>query len=360
MFEPFAKKRCVLCGIESELISSSIRVCVNCLRDRPTEALKFVRNTRDRWRRSIDFPTSIPHGGKKCFLCINECEIPIGGMGYCGILRNEGGRLVPVTKSFKEAYLRWYLDPHPTNCVALPVCPEKDHRGYYNLAVFFAGCNLDCLFCQNIDHKYMLFGEKLRDGEKMSLEEFVRIADQRRISCVCYFGGDPLPWSTFTLKVSRKTKKRICWETNGLMNESVARQMASISLETGGIIKIDWKAFNPSVYEALTGVDGVKAIERLKENVRLIQSMDERKDPPLLVVSTLIVPHYVDELEVGGIATFLAQIDENIPYVLLAFAPQHLMHDLPTTSKEQMKRVFETASSKGLKRVFIENVWLLS
>jgi pyruvate formate lyase activating enzyme len=148
----------------------------------------------------------------------------------------------------------------------------KDHRGYYNLAVFFAGCNLDCLFCQNIDHKYMLFGEKLRDGEKMSLEEFVRIADQRRISCVCYFGGDPLPWSTFTLKVSRKTKKRICWETNGLMSESVARQMASISLETGGII----------------------------------------------------------------------------------------MHDLPTTSKEQMKRVFESARSKGLKRVFIENVWLLS
>jgi pyruvate formate lyase activating enzyme len=272
MFEPFAKKRCVLCGFESELISSSIRVCVNCLRDRPTEALKFVRNTRNRWRRSIDFPTSIPRGGKKCFLCINECEIPIGGMGYCGILRNEGGRLVPVTKSFKEAYLRWYLDPHPTNCVALPVCPEKDHRGYYNLAVFFAGCNLDCLFCQNIDHKYMLFGEKLRDGEKMSLETFVRIADQRMISCVCYSGGDPLPWSTFTLKVSRKTKKRICWETNGLMNESVARQMASISLETGGII----------------------------------------------------------------------------------------MHDLPTTSKEQMKRVFESARSKGLKRIFIENVWLLS
>jgi pyruvate formate lyase activating enzyme len=212
------------------------------LRDRLTEALKFMRNTRNRWRRSIDFPTSIPRGGKKCFLCINECEIPIGGMGYCGILRNEDGRLVPVTKSFKEAYLRWYLDPHPTNCVALPVCPEKDHSG------------------------------KLKDGECMSLEEFVRIADQRRISCVCYFGGDPLPWSTFTLKVSRKTKKRICWETNGLMNESVSRQMASISLETGGII----------------------------------------------------------------------------------------MHDLPTTSKEQMKRVFESARSKGLKRIFIENVWLLS
>ena len=122
MFEPFAKKRCVLCGFESELISSSIRVCVNCLRDRPTEALKFVRNTRNRWRRSIDFPTSIPHGSKKCFLCINECEIPIGGMGYYGVLRNEDERLFPVTKSFKEAYLRWYLDLRRTasRCLCVP------------------------------------------------------------------------------------------------------------------------------------------------------------------------------------------------------------------------------------------------
>ncbi|MGE0032996.1 MAG: radical SAM protein [Pseudothermotoga sp.] len=319
-----------------------------------------MRNVRNRWRRSIDFPTSIPRGGKKCFLCINECEIPAGRSGYCGVVHNEDGKLIPITKRFDEAYLRWYLDPHPTNCVALPVCPEKEHRGFYNLAVFFSGCNLDCLFCQNIDHKYMLSEGKLKDGERVSLEEFVRIADEGRISCVCYFGGDPLPWSSFTLRASGKIKKRICWETNGSMNESIAKQMASISFETGGIIKIDWKAFSPTVYEALTGVNGEKAIQRLKENVRLIHSMDDRKEPPLLVVSSLIVPHYIDEVEVGGIAGFLAQIDENIPYVLLAFAPQHLVHDVSTTSREQMKRVFEAARAKGLKRVFIENVWLLS
>lgn len=360
MFEEPLKKRCVLCGFESESISDSLRVCVNCLRNKPAESLNFVKKTRNRWRRSLGLPTQIPRGGKKCFLCVNECEIAPGGVGYCGVVQNKDGRLMPVTNRFDEAYLRWYLDPHPTNCVALPVCPEKEHRNFYNLAVFFAGCNLDCLFCQNIDHKYMVSGKELRDGEFVSLDRFVQIADQKRVSCVCFFGGDPVPWSNFALKVSRKIQKRICWETNGLMNESIAKQMASISLKTGGIVKIDWKAFTPSVYEALTGVNGEKATERLKNNVRVISQSDTRKDPPLLVVSTLVVPHYVDEVEVAGIAGFLAQIDENIPYVLLAFAPQHLMHDVPTTSKEQMKKVFETAKSKGLKRVFIENVWLLS
>ncbi|MEN3008380.1 radical SAM protein [Pseudothermotoga sp.] len=274
-------------------------------------------------------------------------------------MKNIGGKLIPITEDFDKAYLRWYLDPHPTNCVASPVCPEKNHLGFNNLAVFFTGCNLDCLFCQNIDHKYMLSNGEMKEGELISIDELTKLADQKHVSCVCYFGGDPLPWSSFTLKASQKMSKRICWETNGLMNETIAKQMALVSLKSGGIIKIDWKAFTPSVYESLCGVNGEKAVDRLKNNIKLISSLDDRKEPPLLVVSTLVVPHYVDEVEVGKIARFLAQIDENIPYILLAFAPQHLMHDVPTTSKKQMQEVFNAAISSGLKKVFVENIWLL-
>lgn len=359
MFEEFPKKKCTLCGFESSEISSSIKVCVECLRNNPKEALVFSKKLHEKWRRSIGFSIEPSRGGKRCRFCVNECEIPPNGVGYCGVMKNFDGKLTPVTGRFDRAYLRWYLDPHPTNCVVLPVCPEKKNTGFYNLAVFLAGCNLDCLFCQNIDHKYMLSNGEMRDGEIVSVDQLVKVADQKRVSCVCYFGGDPIPWSPFLLNASKKMGKRICWETNGLMDEEMAKQMALISLESGGIIKIDWKAFTPSVYEALCGMNGEGVLERLKKNVSFISSMDERRDPPLLVVSTLIVPHYVDEIEVGKIAHFLAQIDENIPYVLLAFAPQHLIHDVPTTSREQMERVFDAVTSAGLKRVYIGNVWLL-
>ena len=156
-----------------------------------------------------------------------------------------------------------------------------------------------------------------------------------------------------------KSIKRICWETNGLENPNIIREMARLSLESRGIIKIDWKAYTPSVYEALTGINGEKALQRIKENIRVISSMDERKEPPLLVVSTLVVPHYIDEEEVRGIARYLSRINPYIPYILLAFAPQHLMHDVPTTSKRQMERVCTIARKEGLKRVFIGNFWLL-
>ena len=362
--------KCKLCGYESEEISESIGVCVNCLRTKPQKALKIAKESHKKWRKLIGLPLQPPNEGIKCSLCINECKIPEENSGYCGIIWNKKGKLVPITGGDDYAYLHWYLDPHPTNCVAEPVCPEREHRGFYNLAVFFAGCNLDCLFCQNIEHKYMIKDGKMDpfEGIIMSSEELVNVAMKREVSCVCYFGGDPTPHAPYAIKTSReilkraekvKSIKRICWETNGLENPNIIREMVRLSLESGGIVKIDWKAYTPQVYEALTGINGEKALQRIKENIKLISSMKTRNEPPLLVVSTLVVPHYIDEEEVRKIATYLAKLDPEIPYVLLGFAPQHLMHDVLPTSKKQMEEVYYTAKEEGLERVFIGNPWLL-
>ena len=151
--------------------------------------------------------------------------------------------------------------------------------------------------------------------------------------------------------------KRICWETNGLENPLVMREMARISLETGGIVKIDFKAWSPSIYQALTGINGV---ERVKENVRLVASlMDKRPEPPLLVVSTLLVPGYVDLYEVRRIAEFLAEINPRIPYVLLGFHPDHRLTDLPRTSRGHMFKAYRVAREAGLREVFMGNLFLL-
>ncbi|KPU63026.1 radical SAM protein [Thermococcus sp. EP1] len=363
--------KCELCGYESEEISEAIGVCVNCLRKNPQKALEKVMKSHFRWRKLINLPSLPPQNGEiSCKICVNECQILEGNPGYCGIIWNRKGKLVPITGSFDYGYLHWYLDPHPTNCVAQPVCPEAKHRGFCNLAVFFAGCNLDCLFCQNIEHKYMIKNGNIDPlaGIIISSEELANVAMKREVSCVCYFGGDPTPHAPYAIKTSREilkraknieSTKRICWETNGLENPNIMKEMAKLSIESGGIIKIDWKAYTPQVYEALTGINGEKALQRIKENIKLISSMKTRNEPPLLVVSTLVVPHYIDGEEVRKIATYLAKLDPEIPYVLLGFAPQHLMHDVLPTSKKQMEEVYHAAKEEGIKEVYIENYWLL-
>lgn len=313
---------------------------MNCLRRGRTE---IALNTHREWRKKLGLPMEVPRGGVKCKLCVNECEVI--DKGYCGVIVNDNGKLVP------KIGVTYYYDPHPTNCVAEPVCPERTNIGHYNLAVFFHGCNLDCLFCQNIEHKTI-------KGWEIGIEELVRAVLNPKVTCICYFGGDPAPFSPYAIRVAqeilKKKKIRICWETNGLENPRIMRRIARLSEESGGIVKIDWKAYSPEVYEALTGINGKKAVERIKENIRVVI-----EEGAMLVVSTLVVPHYIDEREVNGITKFLASISDEMPYVLLAFHPHHLMSDIPTTSWEQMNRLVEVARKNGLKNVFVGNYWLL-
>ena len=370
--------KCRICGKESVTISSYLGVCVSCLRKYGEEALKIALESHYRFRDRIGLPRQPPRtrNGLKCKFCGNECSLGNGERGFCGIIVNRNGKLMPITNDWSKAVGLYYLDPHPTNCVAGPVCPANTSRGYpkytktkgieygySNLAVFYGGCNFDCLFCQNYDHKSM----SVRGKPLMSIEELLYEAMKPEVSCVCFFGGDPGPFIVHALTFSRKLMKlsrernvikRICWETNGFENPSLMREMAKISMESGGIVKIDFKAWTPEVYKALVGVD---ASRRVRENVKLVAKMfDERLEPPLLVVSILLVPGYVDVDEVRSIGEYVASLNPKIPVVLLAFSPQHLLSDLPPTSRNHAYEAYRVLRDEiGLKEVYLGNVWLL-
>ncbi len=181
-----------------------------------------------------------------------------------------------------------------------------------------------------------------------------------RTTCICFFGGDPTPQLPHALKFGeeafREKGVRICWETNGGMNKRLLGRMVDISLNSGGIIKFDLKAYNPNLHFALTGTSNTLTLE----NFAWIGENFHRADPPLLVASTLLVPGYVEEEEVRKISRFIAKINPDIPYALLAFYPCFKMEDLPTTSRIQAKRCLEVAREEGLRRVRLGNVQLLS
>jgi len=361
--------RCLLCN--DPRVSDSLGVCASCLKGKES-ALEVIAERRKSWRRSMGLPEEIPREGVKCNLCANECSIPDGERGYCGTIINDGGRLRPITGSWRVATGLYYLDPLPTNCVANPVCPATTCRGYpeytqvcgpeygmYNLAIFYGSCNIDCFFCQNADHKTMA----ARGRPVMTLESLIRSALRDDVPCICAFGGDPGPWTPQLFLLYRRLRekskgiKRMCWETNGLENEKIFLKMAELSLTSGGIVKVDFKAWTPQMFEALTGVRGR---DRVLENLKNISKLaKEREEPPLLVVSTLMVPYYLDLDEIRGISGFLAALDVNIPYILLGFHPHHLAKDMPFTSRKFAEEAYKVAKEQGLKEVYIENQWLL-
>jgi pyruvate formate lyase activating enzyme len=140
------------------------------------------------------------------------------------------------------------------------------------------------------------------------------------------------------------------------MHPALLRQAAEISLNSGGCIKFDLKAWNEGLHIALCGVSN----KRTLENFQLLAEYAKRRpSPPFLVASTLLVPGYIDKQEVSQIAGFIASSNPDIPYSLLAFSPQFMMTDLPTTSRRHAEECLAEAKAQGLRRVRVGNVHLL-
>lgn len=186
------------------------------------------------------------------------------------------------------------------------------------------------------------------------------------VSCICFFGGDPssqmlhaLRTSELALEKARKRNRilRICWETNGYWKKELALKAAHLSLQSGGVIKFDLKTWNDNLSRALCGASNKPTLNSFK----LIgeRFLKKRSEVPILTASTLLVPGYVDAKEIQALARFIADIDSEIPYTLLAFHPHYVMNDLPTTSRDQAN-VCYTEAKKYLQNVRLGNVQLLS
>lgn len=366
------KTDCLVCGKALKGIATRIGVCPSCARNRTEESRSRLEQVHAESREMFGLPTKPAANpeGIPCKLCFHECRPGKNQKGYCGV-RN-GCRTSQRNDGRSRARVSYYYDLLPTNCVADWVCPggtgvgyprfchdAGPEVGYYNLAIFFEACNFNCLFCQNWHFRK----KNLSPSPWVNLEELEK-AVNRNTSCISFFGGDPGPQLPFALRLSRAVRKknadrilRICWETNCSMHPAWLKKMAMLSLESGGCIKVDLKAWNPGTHIALCGWDNKRVLENF---ARIAEWASRRATPPLLVASTPLVPGYINEEEIWGLATYIARINPDIPYALLAFAPQFIMDDSPTTTAAQALACLETAKRAGLKRVRLGNEHLLS
>jgi pyruvate formate lyase activating enzyme len=193
----------------------------------------------------------------------------------------------------------------------------------------------------------------------MTAAELADAAD-RETYCVCFFGGDPASQMPHALDAAQHLAKRgvaICWETAGTSHPKLLERAVQLSLETGGCIKFDLKAYREALHVVLTGASNRRTLENFS---RAARRFGERPQPPLVIASTLLVPGYVDAGEIGLIAQFIAQLNPDIPYSLLGFGPHFYMDDLPRTSVGHARAAEAAARAAGLTNVHIGNRHLLS
>jgi len=314
--------KCIIC--KKHMASASLKVCKKCI----------VEGRADDY--ILDAHKKVPKNGIPCNICGNSCKIGENEKGFCRLRENKNGKLISYSNA-NIAIGEYYFDALPTNCVASWVCNMD--KGY-NLAVFYGACSFDCLFCQNEIYHEMAE----RKHPLMYAEELIEAS--KKAKCICFFGGDPTCQIQHAIYVAKNVECIVCWETNGNFSKQFLPKVAEV---TDGIVKFDLKAWNEKLHIALCGVS----------NKNTLQNFEYLAEHCKMAASTLLVPYYVDANEVYQIASFIASIDENIPYSLLAFYPCHKMNDLPKTSKKQALECYDSAKKAGLKNVRIGNIHLL-
>ncbi|MEM2289813.1 MAG: radical SAM protein [Candidatus Hadarchaeales archaeon] len=363
----------MVCNREG-IVSRILGVCGRCIRERFGEAEPYIREAHRKVRSRYGLPPEVPRepGGLPCTGCGNGCRIGEGGRGFCGVVENRGGKLVRLFGTPERGLLQYYYDALPTNCVPADFCagsggagypkwcrtPRGD-LGYYNLAVFLGSCTYSCLYCQNFS-----FRELTELGRPIYTASELAGKVGERVSCVCFFGGDPSSQMPFVQASSGLMRERagerllrICLETNLDMRWEDLERFAPLSLESGGGIKADLKCWSSELLFAFSGIRHRVAYINFR---RLSRMHRKRPEVPFVRASTLLVPGYIDEEEIKCLASFIADLDTSIPYSLLAFHPTYFMDDLPYTRRADAERYLQICRREGLEKVRIGNPWLLA
>ncbi|MDI6826639.1 MAG: hypothetical protein QMD36_05680 [Candidatus Aenigmarchaeota archaeon] len=61
-------------------------------------------------------------------------------------------------------------------------------------------------------------------------------------------------------------------------------------------------------------------------------------------------------MELRRFAKLLAQVDSTIPFIILAFFPEHKLIDVPSPNFQQMIEAYHAARDAGLKNIKLGNI----
>jgi len=85
----------------------------------------------------------------QCVLCPHNCKIREGKVGFCGVRKNEGGKLYSLIYGSCSGVADDPIEKKPLN---------HFYPGSVVLSLGSVGCNFSCLHCQNVMVAGVLLG----------------------------------------------------------------------------------------------------------------------------------------------------------------------------------------------------------
>jgi len=279
----------------------------------------------------------LPANKVRCMLCPRKCVVEPGKRGFCSVRENREG----------EYYTLVYGNP-----CAVHVDPVEKKPFFHLLpgasAFSFAtpGCNLRCRFCQN----WEISQSRPEYVHSMTLPPSQAVADAKRRRAPLMVGtyGEPTIFNEYMYDIAQEAKKqglRSAVVSNGFINESPLRDLCKVV----DAIKIDLKAFRNDYYEKICQ----GALEPVLKSLKTI-----KKCGVWLEIVYLVVPTLNDSMrEIKEMSEWIKkELGSDVPLHFSRFHPIYKLTSVPATPAETLVQACETASSAGLRYVYLGNL----
>lgn len=272
----------------------------------------------------------------ECTSCFRHCRIQPGKTGFCGARGNSGGRVI-CTNYGRLTSLA--LDPVEKKPLA------EFYPGSMILSCGSYGCNMDCPFCQNFT-----ISRAGADSVRWSYTSPEQLADKAYMLRddgnigVAYTYNEALTgWEYVrdTAKIVHERGMKNVIVTNGCFSGEVLDEV----LPYTDAFNIDLKGFTSDWYMRIGG-----SLEMVKRFIKKAAGGSH------VELTTLIVPGENDSLdEMEKLASWVAEIDRDIPLHITRFFPMYRMQDRDMTDEDVMKQL-RSAARSHLRSVYLGNV----
>ena len=276
-----------------------------------------------------------------CKVCFRHCNIPEGGLGFCGARTCTDGE---VTAANYGRVTSLALDPIEKKPLA------RFMPGSMILSAGSYGCNLRCPFCQNYQISWSEEAYRFADrAEYIPPDELARIAlacrDRGNIG-VAFTYNEPL----IGYEYIRDTEKLV--HEQGMVNVIVTNGTADLQVLSElapyiDAMNIDLKGFTDRYYNEVLGGDRAMTMAFIEEAVKHCH----------VELTTLIVPGENDsEDEIRRMAEWIAGLTngEEIPLHISRFFPRFRMTDRDATKVRLVYRLADVARER-LRYVYTGN-----
>ncbi len=276
-----------------------------------------------------------------CKVCFRHCNIPEGGLGFCGARTCTDGE---VTAANYGRITSLALDPVEKKPLA------RFMPGSMILSAGSYGCNLRCPFCQNYQISWSEEAFRFADrAEYIPPDELARIAlscrDRGNIG-VAFTYNEPLIGYEYIRDTAKLVHEQGMFNvivTNGTADLQVLEELAPYI----DAMNIDLKGFTDRYYNRVLGGDRAMTMAFIEEAVKHCH----------VELTTLIVPGENDsEDEMRSMIEWIAGLTdgEEIPLHISRFFPRFHMTDRDATEVRLVYRLADAARER-LRYVYTGN-----